>query len=136
MTGARGASIVLDADAAEVASARRFVRRVLDGDVDPAVVGDLQLITSELFTNAVEHGAHGEVELSVECDGGTAEVTVRSIGPADVGPAVDWEIAEADSVTGRGLGIVRRLADELIVERNDGAFVVTARRRARVCTEA
>jgi anti-sigma regulatory factor (Ser/Thr protein kinase) len=136
MTGARGASIVLDADAAEVASARRFVRRVLDGEVDAAVVGDLQLITSELFTNAIEHGAHDQVELAVECDGDTAEVTIRSHGPADVGPAVDWEVAEADSITGRGLGIVRHLADELIVERTAGTFVVTARRRSRARTQA
>lgn len=136
MTGARGASIVLDADAAEVASARRFVRRVLDGEIAAEVVGDLQLITSELFTNAIEHGARDAVELAVECHGDTAEVTVRSGGPADVGPAVDWEVAEADSITGRGLGIVRQLADELIVERTDGAFVVTARRRARQRSEA
>lgn len=131
MTGVNGTRMVLDADAAQVASARRFVRRALNGDVDAAVVDDLQLITSELLTNAIEHGSHHQVELSVDCHDGTAEVTVRSIGPADVGPAVDWEVADADSITGRGLGIVRHLADELIVERDGGAFVVTARRRAR-----
>jgi anti-sigma regulatory factor (Ser/Thr protein kinase) len=130
MNGLNGTRIVLDAVSAEVASARRFVRRALAGEVDPTVVGDLQLITSELFTNAIEHGLHHQVELSVDCHDGTAEVTVRSHGPADVGPATDWEVAHADSITGRGLGIVRHLADELIVERTSDSFVVTARRHA------
>ncbi len=133
MTGAHRATIVLGADAAEVSSARRFVRRELGDMVAPDVSGDLQLITSELFTNAVEHGVAPEVEVEVvvESNDAVAEVTVRSLGPADVGPAAEWSGAEATSVTGRGLGIVRQLADELIVERSDDTFVVTARCRPR-----
>ncbi len=136
MTGASRATIVLPADVSEVSTARRFVRRELVDRADPDVLGDLQLIASELFTNAVEHGTDTEVEVVVEVDDGDVDVTVRSGGPADVGPAADWVVADAASITGRGLGIVRELADELIVERADDAFVVTARRRAQQRTEA
>jgi anti-sigma regulatory factor (Ser/Thr protein kinase) len=136
MTGASRATIVLAAEAAEVSTARRFVRRELADGADACVLSDLQLIASELFTNAVEHGAHPEVEVIVEASDDTAEVTVRSGGPADVGPAVGWQVADAESITGRGLGIVRELADELIVERADDAFVVTARCRSRQCADA
>lgn len=127
MTGVHRATVVLAADAAEVAAARRFVRRELGDRAAADVAGDLQLITSELFTNAVEHGAGAQVEVVVEAAETSCAVTVRSVGPADVGPAADWAVAEASSVTGRGLGIVRELADDLVVERTDASFVVTAR---------
>ena len=127
-------SITLEAAVAQVAHARRFVRRTVD-DVDPAIVGDLQLIVSELFTNAVEHGTSEAVEVVVAQRPEWVSVTVDSRGPTpDVGPVPEWRVADAEALSGRGLGIVRELADDLIVERDDEAFIVTAtlslRRRA------
>lgn len=125
--GERAATaITLEAAASQVAHARRFVRRTVE-DVDPAVVDDLQLIVSELFTNAVEHGASDTVEVVVAQRPDRVSVTVDSRGPTPgVGPATDWQVADADALNGRGLGIVRELADDLVVERDGEEFIVTA----------
>jgi anti-sigma regulatory factor (Ser/Thr protein kinase) len=129
MGGTTAQRIVLDADTAHVAVARRFVRRLLGESVPTEISSDLELVASELFTNAVEHGASATVEVCVESNAEFAGVSVVSVGPsASVGPVVDWNVAESDSINGRGLGIVRELADELIVERDADHFVVTARR--------
>jgi anti-sigma regulatory factor (Ser/Thr protein kinase) len=128
MGGLAAMSIVLDASTSQVAHARRFVRQQLPATVPAEVSNDLQLVASELFTNAVEHGNGGVVEVAVESTPEFAGVSVTSDGVApDVGAATEWRVAASDAPDGRGLGIVRQLADELIVERSDGRFVVTAR---------
>ncbi|MCB0966566.1 MAG: ATP-binding protein [Ilumatobacter sp.] len=129
-------SIVLEADASQVAHARRFVRRTLT-DADPAVLDDIQLIVSELFTNAVEHGSADSVEVVLAVSGGIVSVTVDSRGPTPgVGPASEWAVADPEALNGRGLGIVRQLADELVVERNGDEFLVTARLETRLGADA
>ncbi|MAT06596.1 MAG: ATP-binding protein [Acidimicrobiaceae bacterium] len=127
MVGERAAtSIVLEADPAQVSHARRFVRLAAECD-DPAVIDDLQLIVSELFTNAVEHGVADTVQIAVSQRNDDLSVTVDSRGPTPgVGPATRWRVADPDALNGRGLGIVRHLADELVVEHDGDAFVVTA----------
>lgn len=90
---------------------RRFVRETVEGwgehGVDDVTLQDLVLMASELFTNAVLHGA------------GTVEVTV-SLAPRCVHLAVSDEgthevprqprLPRVDMFTGRGLQIVDRLA--------------------------
>jgi anti-sigma regulatory factor (Ser/Thr protein kinase) len=126
--GADGMSIVLEADVSQVAPARRFVRRVLAESADPGRLGDLQLIVSELFTNAVEHGTDDTVRIDVHDDPTFVGVTVQSRGPAPgVGAAADWSVARPSALSGRGLGIVRELADEVVVERDGDQLLVTAR---------
>lgn len=125
----RARTIVLDAATEQVAVARRFVRRTLDGVVPDDVAADLQLIVSELFSNAVEHGDAERVTVRLELQPGTAEVTVDSESPApDVGPVASWRVPDEDAVNGRGLGIVRSIADVVHVAREPGRFVVTAGR--------
>jgi anti-sigma regulatory factor (Ser/Thr protein kinase) len=129
MGGTAEMSIVLDASTSQVAHARRFVRQQLGTSVPNDVAADLQLVASELFTNAIEHGLGSVVEVAVESTPEFVGVSVASDGIApDVGAVAGWSVAAADAPSGRGLGIVRALADELIVERADGRFVVTARR--------
>jgi anti-sigma regulatory factor (Ser/Thr protein kinase) len=123
----QSAQIVLEADTSQIAYARRFIRGVL-GDADPGVLDDLQLIASELFTNAVEHGVDLTVRLCVETSGGFASVSVHSRGlHPGIGPTEHWAVAEPSATSGRGLGIVRRLADDVVVERIDDEVIVTAR---------
>ena len=116
----------LDADLAQVGTARRFVRTNL-ADVPDALNADVQLIASELVTNAVEHGRGDRVAFALRCDEGAVALTVESIGPApNVGEVDDWEVAPAEHVTGRGLGIVRSIADRVEVTRSGGRLVITA----------
>lgn len=119
-------TLELTAEFDSVTQARHFARANLRTmGVGPAIAADLELVVSELVTNAVEHGAEGPVVLMLDCSNGVATVTVRSRGPAQaVGPSATWTIAEANSITGRGLGIVRRLADDVEVSRTDRTMTV------------
>ncbi|MDV5145474.1 ATP-binding protein [Streptomyces sp. SBC-4] len=73
----------------------------------PELVDNVQLIVSELVTNAIDHG-NGPVRLKVACRGGEVRVEVRD------GNAVPATLREADEddESGRGLGIVAYLASD------------------------
>ena len=93
-------------DPASVRSARRFTAEQLDG-VDPAVVGAVTLLVSELATNAIAHAGTGftvslqrspqHIRIEVQDRGRTAPC-LRSPTPADL--------------SGRGLRIVDQLAQQ------------------------
>jgi hypothetical protein len=59
-----------------------------------------------------------------------ASVTVTSGGEHGRVPDADtWRTARADRISGRGLGIVRQIADGIDVERSGGSVAITVRRR-------
>jgi anti-sigma regulatory factor (Ser/Thr protein kinase) len=127
MSDADRGRLEIAADVAEVATARRFVRTVLTGLPD-RLVADAQLITSELVTNAIEHGVGGPVVVAVDRCATCVGLTVESVGPApDVGDVDEWEMADVQQRTGRGLGIVRLVADTVAVKRSSDGLVITAR---------
>ena len=120
----------LEAHMANVSAARRFVRKELEGRVPEDAVTDLMLATSELVTNAFEHGSQQPVRLTVRSGREEASITVVSGGDAGHVPDVDaWTTARADRISGRGLGIVREIADDIDIERADGTVAITVRRR-------
>ncbi|MCF3962358.1 ATP-binding protein [Streptomyces fuscigenes] len=100
------------AQPASVPRARHTVTRALPEDVRPRLGGDLALLTSELVTNAVRHGAGRGEDECVEvvlwpaeghywlavCDPGTGAATPTIRRPG------------ADCEGGRGLLLVDRLA--------------------------
>ena len=127
--GSAGAR-TFEPDMANVRLARRFVREHLAGRAPADVVDDLALVTSELVTNAFEHGTPEPVALEVAVNAGSVMVTVTSRGEATLIPAVDdWATAPAERLNGRGLGIVRALADAIDVKRSRDAVAITVHRR-------
>lgn len=126
----------LAADLANVSAARRFVRQRLEGRVPADVSADLQLATSELVTNAIEHGATGPVVVLIAPSATRTSITVVSHGQAaDVSDDPDaWHVAEPEQIFGRGLGIVRELADDVTVAKStDGLTVTVSRTFQPVC---
>ena len=120
----------LEAHMANVSAARRFVRTELEGRAPADAVTDLMLATSELVTNAFEHGTPQPVRLTVRSNRDEASITVVSGGKGDRVPEVDdWMTAQADRISGRGLGIVREIADDIKVERSGGNVAITVHRR-------
>lgn len=121
------AIIELPADVSRAGEARRLVRRAsTEADADPAVVDDLQLIASELFTNAVEHGDGTVVTVRVVARDATIGVSVENVGRRAVAPSEHWTVSAPDARSGRGLGIVRRLADAVDVVVDDTSLRITA----------
>jgi serine phosphatase RsbU (regulator of sigma subunit)/anti-sigma regulatory factor (Ser/Thr protein kinase)/uncharacterized protein YigA (DUF484 family) len=100
----RTSELVVEAAVDAVPAARQFAAAVLD-DLPPDVVDDLQLLTTELVTNAVFHGRPPVVlrvirldrlvRLEVEDNGHTLPVPTAFSG---------------ESMTGRGLSLVSALA--------------------------
>ncbi len=121
--------IELDADMADVAAARRFVRTSLT-EFPPPVVDDVQLIASELVTNAIEHGPGGPVVVELDCTDEVVRLTVQSPNPPGrIEDPHRWSVPSADATSGRGFGIVRQVADWVEVRRNDAFLTVVAQRR-------
>ncbi len=90
---------------------------------------DLVLATSEALANAAEHGSgpDEQVELSVWFEQppvGAVEVVVR------VQDQGRWRVSDAGSERGRGLTIMRALADDVAVEAGNGTTVWLRRRTA------
>ncbi|MEO6653380.1 MAG: ATP-binding protein [Ilumatobacteraceae bacterium] len=113
---------------ADLALARRFIRERLS-DAPRDMVADFEIIVSELLTNAVEHGPHGTLGVQLERNPSAVSLTVDSPSPGtELADAATWSVADVDQVTGRGLGIVRRLADDVSVARNGDSLSITARR--------
>jgi anti-sigma regulatory factor (Ser/Thr protein kinase) len=112
----------------DVATARHAVTSFLsDRGVPSVVIDDIELVVSELVTNAVIHppvvdGDVIHVEVGVAAD---VVVSVSNIGSATAIPATDaWVPAPPDAASGRGLGIVRRLCDEVAVNQVGDRTVV------------
>ena len=123
-------STMVAAEMASVRVARRFVQTVLPDAVPVDVASDLTLATSELVTNAVENGSGTAIQVTVRVAEDAASVTVTSTGESVPVAAVEqWQIPDADALSGRGLGIVRPVADEIEVARSGDSLAITLIRR-------
>ena len=129
-----GGRLILDVPGgtADVGKTRHAVAAFLaDRGVSSVVVDDMELVTSELVTNAIIHpdGVDNEVLVTVAVSDAVV-MTVSNVGPAGAIPPVErWRPAPPQALCGRGLGIVRRLCDAVSVAQDGERAVVTCRRR-------
>ena len=99
--------------------ARRAVLEHCAGRTAEAVVERARLVASELVTNAFEHCTTGIVTLDVKIAGDAVELTVTSPGPnhsRGMPPVNAWRIPPPTYPSGRGLGMIRLVAAEVIVD--------------------
>ena len=112
------------ADGQELAPARRELRRWLQAtSLDERARDDVLLAAGEACANAVEHaydGGTGTVELVARIDGDAVDLVVTDHG--------HWR-EPRPSTRGRGIGIMRRLVDEVDVETGEDGTRVHLRRR-------
>ena len=104
-----------------VSAARRFVRDVLmSRHVSDQVVHVVELLTSEVVTNAIVH-ARSATQLAVEVNDGSVRVAVRD----DSGRSPVRHLHSVDDESGRGVVIIDQLASAWGVEqeRNGGKRV-------------
>ena len=99
-----------------VGAARRFVRDVLMlRGVDDEVVDTVELLTSEVVTNAIVHGRSGP-QLVVDMGDDVVRVAVRDLSP-EVPVARLGHVAD---VSGRGVVSIEQLASTWGVEHERG----------------
>jgi anti-sigma regulatory factor (Ser/Thr protein kinase) len=107
---------MLTAHPTSVGAARRFVRDVLmSRQVADGVVDTVELLTSEVVTNAIVHAQSGP-QLAVTVDADVVRVAVRDLSPA----VPVRRLGRLDDLSGRGVVIVEELASAwgVEVERN------------------
>lgn len=110
----------------ELAAARRVARATAASVVGDRRADDVALVTSELVTNALEHGSGGPVEVVASTTGGAVEVEVgSSSSELPVPPARPR--TPAPEVRGRGLQIVVALSDNVVISGEDDHVRVTCR---------
>ncbi|QXJ23626.1 ATP-binding protein [Actinomadura graeca] len=96
-----------------IGDARAFARALVVDRAPDDLVRTVELVVSELCTNAVEHTASGEdggefvLELEVQC--GHVRVGVLDMG-AQTRPAVSDQASGSDVISGRGLFIVEAVS--------------------------
>ncbi len=104
---------MLTAHPTSVGAARRFVRDVLmSRQVSEGVVHTVELLTSEVVTNAIVHGRSGP-QLAVEVGDHVVRVAVHDLSPE----LPVRRLGHPDDVSGRGVIIVEELASSWGVER-------------------
>jgi anti-sigma regulatory factor (Ser/Thr protein kinase) len=115
-------------------AARQFVSDTLRTyGASPVVVADYALVVSELATNIIEHGDGSTLIIFLDVtDPEWWEVEVAGgsrTAPDQLREPNMWSVASADEASGRGLGIVRHLMDDIAIGINDGLFSIRCRRR-------
>ncbi len=108
-------STTLEADPVSVSAARRFVVEALVASGRPGDADTVELLVSELVTNAVLH-ARSRTELVVQVEGETLRVEVRDTS-CNL-PTVRAHGRESE--TGRGLELVELLSDRWGAELDEG----------------
>ncbi len=125
---------IFDAVPASASAARKFVGEILRVREAPvAVVLDFKLVVSELVANAIEHGDGDNLTVRANfSDSQWWEIEVIS-GLVKNGTKLrqpnDWTVAGNEHSSGRGLGIVRKLMDDVVTEISDGLVNVRCRQR-------
>lgn len=116
---------VFDASTASIRAARRWVRGVAEqAGASGQIIGDIELVASEIVSNSVVHGSGGEFTVSTSVVDGdlVLEVTSHHAGHEIQEPR-HWEVAPVESFGGRGLSLVRALSAEAWVDDGDDGTV-------------
>ena len=128
-----GFAAAIPATAAELPPARHdFSRWLGDAGVDDDDVADLEVVFSELVTNAIAAATGPATPISTRAWLDRATVVVE-VSNGAAGPGIDharWDLADELRRGGRGLVIVRAFSDALEIDRTDGGAVLIRCRRA------
>ena len=99
----------------ELSGLRRFVREYIESaGGDPTTADDLELVTSELATNVIEHTTSSTITITIERTPDAWMIEVSDVED----PFVLSDVAVLPATSqraGRGLFVVRSLVDELEV---------------------
>lgn len=118
--------LVVPADFPEVGPLRRATNTFLSDGYTPSFRDSLLLVVSELCTNAIEAlgNPNAEFSLRIRDYADRVQVEVEDRGPGFAG-ALNKRGADETDPRGRGLQVVRAIADEFSVHRSVDRTTVT-----------
>ena len=97
------------------------------------MISDYALVVSELATNIIEHGDGSDLVIFLDVADpdwwGMEVVGGAKSGSSRLGEPASWTVAAADEPSGRGLGIVRHLMDEVLTDTTDSQVSIRCQRR-------
>lgn len=127
--GVKAVTMRVPARADALAELRRMVREYIgSAGGDRSTADDLELVTSELATNVIDHTSAPTITLTIER---TAEAWVIQVDDL-VEPFVLADVVALPAVsqpTGRGLFVVQSLVDDLEVVETPTSRALRCRRR-------
>jgi len=114
------------ADAVSIAR-HAVAQHLARAGVPSTIIDDIELVASELVTNAIIHPRPPVASVQLRVDlGDVIEIRVSNAGMvAAIPPVAAWHPAPAAALSGRRLGIVRRLCDEVTLEQVGERAVIT-----------
>lgn len=92
-------------------------------EVGPEVIDNGLIVLSEMIANAVSHGSpdeSGSMEITWSINGELLELSVLDAGSGATLKPIDFD---EDSLSGRGLSIINRVADRWWVDMSQGTRV-------------
>ncbi len=123
-----------DADHRQLSDARQQLRAWLHGGDRADALSDdrrldIDVVVTELAANAIDHTEADDVEVVVRVGTTWATIEVTNTGPCDLVPPVErWgDLTQGDR--GRGLRIVRALADDIDIMGDGHATTIRCRVR-------
>jgi serine/threonine-protein kinase RsbW len=126
--GAPGFRAEFPASMSELGSIRTELQAWLaDCEIDETERFGIVLACSEAVANAIEHGCAGDragtVVVTATIDGDTLRLRVSDSG--------QWRSPRASVDRGRGMALMGRLMDDLVVDRGEGTTVLMSRKLGR-----
>lgn len=118
--------VVTPADTAEVSSLRREIRAFIERHGDDDVAAEMELVVSELATNVIDHTGSDNIVILIERD--ERRWTVDVADAENIPPLGDIVHPTSDTMSGRGLIIVRALMDSVEVKELGDAHMIRVRR--------
>ncbi len=112
---------------------RQAVRQQLAGALEAGLAADLELLVSEVVTNAVRHGGSGlrdAIDVRVEVGDDTVSVSISDSGDG-FAPGTRPQPRLGRDAGGFGLLLLDRLSTRWGIEREDGGFRVWFRLTGR-----
>jgi GAF domain-containing protein/anti-sigma regulatory factor (Ser/Thr protein kinase) len=130
--------LILEGDADDVPRARRYAAAALRGGPGEVLLGDVELVVSELVTNALLHaGAPASLRVLAPVQSGSEHVTVRVEVRDPTRTTPMRAIASVEAMTGRGIALIEALASSWGVEQDgDGKLVWSELSTAHVARPA
>ncbi|MHB1091081.1 MAG: ATP-binding protein [Ilumatobacteraceae bacterium] len=115
-------------------AARQYVGEILlQRGASESVIRNYQLVISELVANVIEHDDGTELTIfSDYSDHQWWDIGViggRSVNMNPMNQPETWTVAASKRTAGRGLGIVRKLMDDVVLDLTDDRVSVRCRHR-------